>query len=215
MTENSFILSLEFLGNFSGLIILPLIIIIAARKIWQEKKEMGDINVIRLIMMNIYILFYALQILETLYENTPLRLVFEEYSIWASSLTEFSIRIILIGALTSFAIGLVTYANQWDTLYFAPIFLFGGMILLYLATGFALFFPIYIIIAAVIGLIFLFYTGFRIKDNGSLGVAILFSFQLISITVPIILVSEMTNLISFIFALILGLGYFKPYGEEI
>lgn len=215
MAENILILSLEFIGNFLGLIIFPLIIIISARKIWQEYKENGGLNYIRLILMCIFTIFYILQILETLYENSPFRPIFEEYSIWAPSLFEFSIRIMLIGVLASFAIGLVTYANQWDIFFYTPIFIYGGMLLLHFLTGFTLLFPIYIIAAALIGLIFLYYTGFNIKDNGSLGIAILFTFQLGSIILTNIFITEMLNIISFIFALILGLGYFKPFEEEM
>ncbi|TXT53690.1 MAG: membrane protein of unknown function [Promethearchaeota archaeon] len=213
MTENIITISLELIGNILGLIVFPLIIIISARKIWNEKKESGAINIVRFILMCVFITFYILVILELLYENTPARPILEENSIWATSISDFSLRTLLIGILVSFAIGLVTYANQWETLFYSPIFFYGGMILLHFSTGFTFLFPIYIYISAVIGLVFLYYTGIRLRDNGSLGLGILFTLQFTTIILTNILINEIINITSFVFALILGLGYFNPFTD--
>lgn len=212
--ENTFLyIFLESTGNFMGLTFFPIIIIFSIIKLWEEKKTANSYNIIRLILLNVFIITYFLNFLEFLYETLNFQQFFLEFSIWSESLDSFSLRIVMLGIIVSFGLGLVIYANQWEILYYSQWFFYGGMLVLYFLNGSTALFPIYIIISGIIGVIFLFYTGLKIKDNGSLGLGIFFMLQFITIIFEYGLFTDILNIISFTFVLIFGLGYFKPFKE--
>ena len=111
---------------------------------------------------------------------------------------------------------LIFYLNKWEVLYFAQLYFFGGMCVFYLFTGFYEWLDMYIKLVGIINIVFLYFTAFRVKDNGALGVAVFFS-----LAFSVIIIEEMPFVIRIImfsyigFIIFFSLGYFKPFNQEV
>ena len=89
------------------------------------------------------------------------------------------------------------------------------MLLLFLFTGFDAFLETYIMIAGAVGVIFLYFTGIRVKDNGALGLAIFFTIAFGTILIDDHWVAQISIIVYSVFILIFSLGYFKPFKEVV
>jgi hypothetical protein len=81
----------------------------------------------------------------------------------------------LVAMMITIGLTLIFYINRVEFLYYAPIFFFTGMYIFYLFTGFDSWLEDYTTYGGVASIIFLFFTAFRVKDNGALGIAIFFA----------------------------------------
>lgn len=201
-----------------GLFIAPLMTIIIAIKLWKEYKEVGQLNIMRLILLGIFISFTWSIYWTNLYESTDLRDLFNEEIVGTNVLTInfFSVG---VGFMVTLSICLITYANRWKKLYYPPLIIFGVILVFCLITRYYILYTLYINITALFGLAFFYITGFRLKDNGTLGLGIFFTlcylalaFEVENITLNIL--SQFFNLAIFIFGLIFVLGYFRAFGES-
>ncbi len=219
MTElESFRIMIQTTGNIMGIFIAPLMTVIIVIKLWKEYKEIGQMNILRLILLGIFIAFTWSIFWTNLYESTTLRSILDEeiVGIDVQTINFFSVG---IGFMVTFSICLITYANQWEKLYYPPIIIFGAILVFCLITSLYILYTLYIYITALFGLAFFYITGFRLKDNGTFGLGIFFTlcylalaFEVENLTLNII--SQFFNLSIFIFGLIFVLGYFRPFGES-
>ncbi|MGV9171482.1 MAG: hypothetical protein ACOC44_02540 [Promethearchaeia archaeon] len=203
---------LEDFVNFYAFIVLLLMDLILARRLFKEREQLGQFNIIRLLIFCAFLSFTWLLFWELIYESTPF---FQNIpgDILVSNST-FSLYSIGVGMMVTIGLVIVAYGNQWESLLYAPFFFYGGMIIIYIFTGFdALLFP-YIYFSAAVAAIFMILTGLRLKDNGSLGLAI---FLLISLIALMFEGSYLGIIINFIypsFGLYFSLGFFTPFKQD-
>jgi len=127
----------------------------------------------------------------------------------------FNIYSLVIGLIASMSITIVTLANRWDFLQYTSLFFYGGMILLYAFTGFDAFLEPYIYFAGGGSIIFLYFTAFRVKDNGALAMAIFFTLAFGTVILDVALITGFSVVIYNIVILVFSLGWFKPFKQEV
>jgi hypothetical protein len=195
-------------------IILPMMAIILAIRVYKEYKEEEQINYVRLLIFCIFIMFNWVLVPANLSETPPFNTFInrEVIGVDENSINLFSIS---IGLLISLALSFVAYANKLEILYYAPISFYltilASAILNNLNPFFDTFNLIYIYAGAFITVIFFYITGFRLKDNGSLGLAILFSFAIIALAIGSNIIGDSFIIALGIFGLIFSLGKFTPF----
>ncbi|MHA1235446.1 MAG: hypothetical protein ACTSQL_10225, partial [Promethearchaeota archaeon] len=174
MAEDFFVQGLQNIGYLLNVIIIPLATIMVGRKLLKEKKETGKLNDIRAIIFFIFFSFSNLVILEFFVRyqiyNSPLLA-----ELFNGTLQGFNIYSLIVGFIASLGLMMVAVANRWDFLHYTSLFIFGGMILLYMLTGFDVILEPYIYLAGGASILFLYLTAFRVKDNGALALAIFFT----------------------------------------
>lgn len=206
-------LTLQTIGNFLALIVIPAMTVILISKIYREYKETNQLNIIRCYIMGIFAamsfaLFWAnLQESTTLFDNIPNYIISNR----VDTITLYSIG---IGLMVTLALSMTAYANRWETLYYTSFFVFGGFIIFYLLTGFVAWFQYFIYISAILGLTFFYITGVRLKDNGSLGLGVFFTFAFVALILGETILSQLFNIGFSIFAVIFVFGYFRVFKEE-
>ncbi|MFX0031952.1 MAG: hypothetical protein ACFE8E_05750 [Candidatus Hodarchaeota archaeon] len=203
---------LRFTGYILSAILIPVATLIIGRKIIKEKRTTGRYNIVRLLTFGIFFCFALMSVFEILVEFSVIPFL---SSIFGFNIETINLYSILIGTMVSLGLCLVFYANRWESLYFFSFFFFGGMVIFYFLTGFDAWVEIYIQIAAIISLVFIYFTGFRVKDNGALGLGILFTLAFSTLVIEISFVTQIIILIYDVFIVILSLGYFKVFKEEV
>jgi hypothetical protein len=202
------------LGFYFNAILIPLATVLIGRKVLKEKKSTGKWNPIRIIIFGVFICFSAIGIIEFLTSVLPFELtLLNEF--YGGGLESFDFYGFLIGMMVTLGMTLIFYANRWESLYYSVLFFYGGMVILFLLTGFDIWLETYIMILGAISIGFLYLTAFRVKDNGALGLAIFFTIAFGTIILENHWVTQISILIYSIFILIFSLGYFKPFKEVV
>lgn len=204
---------LSLINAYAEFILLPLMAILMLRKVLNEKKKTGEINYIRLILTFVFTSFSFAIIVEFLNGRTILGNFIPDELIDNGG-DSFGLYNIGIGLVVSFGILLASYVSQKETFYYVPFFIFGGMYVYYLITGYDAWLMDYIEYGAIIGLLSLFYVGLRYRDNGSLGLGIFFIFAFLVLILEGIFATIM-NSSYIVFGVILSLGRFKPFKEGV
>lgn len=200
------------LGYYLDAILIPVATAIVGRKLLKDKKVTGTYNPIRALIFGIFLSFSALGIIEFFLAVSPFELtLLDEW--FGEGIENFDLYGFLIGTMVTLGLTMIFYANRWEFLYYSAIFFYGGMLLLFLFTGFDAFLETYIMIAGAVGVIFLYFTGIRVKDNGALGLAIFFTIAFGTILIDNHWVAQISILVYSVFILIFSLGYFKPFKE--
>ncbi len=212
MVEDILLESLRQIGYLLSAILIPIATLIVGRKVFKEKKLTEQYNIVRLLTFGIFLCFSLMSFLEFLVELTSLPLLNELFGFSIESINLYSI---LIGTMVSLGLCLIFYANRWEPFYFVSFFIFGGMVIFYYLTGFDAWVEIYIQIAAVISLVFIYFTSFRVKDNGALGLGIFFTLAFSTLIIEIPFVTQIIIISYNVFIVILSLGYFKIFKEEV
>ena len=209
MIGQEFTVIIESIANYLSIIIIPIMTIILGLRIFREKQTSGKYNIIRIITCGIFLTLTWILVWEFLYESAGLNLS-EDLTI---SINTFSFYSFGLGLVITLALGIVFYANQWESLYFTSTFIFVGMFITFLLTDYTGFLLPYIFSGGVISVTFLFITGFRLKDNGSLGLAIFASLIFPTLISEKTIIGQLMSIIYPIFGIILAIGYFKPFKE--
>ena len=204
---------IELVANYLGIIIIPIMTIILGRKVILERKQIKKLNVIRFFIFCIFLTLSWLLIWEFLYESTPLSDVLNADLI--ISVNTFSLYGFGLGLMITLAISMVSYTNRWESLYYMPFFIFLGMFIVFLLTEIAIFLLPYVFTGGVIAVVFLFGTGFKLRDNSSLGLAIFATLVFPTLIAEKTIVGQMLSLAYPIFGLIFALGYFKLFKTEV
>ena len=211
MIGQGFDIVIGTIANYLSIIIIPIMAIILGLKILREKKQLGKYNIIRIVTCSIFLTLTWILIWEFLYESAGLNTILSEDVI--ISINTFSFYSFGLGLVITLALGIVVYANQLETLYFASAFIYIGMFITFLLTGYTGFLLPYIFTGGVIAVVFLFITGIRLKDNGSLGLAIFATLIFPTLISEKTIIGQLMSVAYPIFGIILALGYFKPYKE--
>jgi hypothetical protein len=214
MVDDLFLNGLESIGSLLNVIVIPLATFIVGRKLVMEKKANGKLNEIRASTFFIFFSYSFLVLLEFLIRldvyDTPF---FAEF--YGGNYNSFNIYSLVIGLIASMSITIVVLANRWDFLQHTALFFYGGMVLLYVFTGFDAFLQPYIYLAGGGSIIFLYFTAFRVKDNGALAMAIFFTLAFGIVVLDIALLTGFSVIIYNILILIYSLGWFKPFKQEV
>ncbi len=200
---------IELVANFLGIIIIPIMTIILGRKVILERRQIKKLNMIRFIIFCIFLTLSWILLWEFLYESTPLSDVLNAELI--ISINTFSFYSFGLGLMITLAISMVTYTNRWESLYYISFFIFAGMFIVFLFTELAIFLLPYVFTGGVIAVVFLFATGFKLKDNSSLGLAIFATLVFPTLIAEKTIVGQLLSILYPIFGLIFALGYFKLY----
>ena len=203
----------ELIANYLGIIIIPIMTIILGRKVILERKQIKKLNVIRFFIFCIFLTLSWLLLWEFLYESTPLSDVLNADLI--ISINTFSFFSFGLGLMITLAISMVSYTNRWESLYYMPFFIYLGMFIVFLLTEIAIFLLPYVFTGGVIAVVFLFGTGFKLRDNSSLGLAIFATLVFPTLIAEKTIVGQMLSLAYPIFGLIFALGYFKLFKTEV
>jgi len=212
MAEDTLLVILQNIGYLLSATAIPLAAIILGVKLFREKRRIGKYNYVRLIIFTVFTCFATLSVLEYLIHLNIfpwLNLIF------GYSTTEINLYSILIGTMVSLGCVLVAYANRWEMLYFTPLVFFGGMVVFYFATGFDAWLEMYIQIAGVIVLVFLYFTALRVRDNGALGLAIFFTLIFSTVIIDMSLINQFIIIAYNIFIMVFVLGYFRVFKKEV
>jgi len=209
---------IEDIANTILLIVIPLMAIIIARRILLEKKNTGEWNKIRVLIFSVFFCYIGVVTSTFILETSPIGVSPYGKYFLSHPMTILSLYVISLGLLVSLSNCLVAYANKWEPFYYTALFIFGSMFIFYFFTGFETWVMPYIYIAAIIGISFMFITGFRLKDNGALGIGIFFTIAFSSLILSTILnqsiLSDILYIIHGIFGLYFALGKFQPFKEE-
>lgn len=213
MSFDDFRTLLSATNNYLEVILMPIMTILIFIKLRREKRETGEINYVRAIIGIVFACFTWMLIWEFLYNRTPLQMLFTE-NIVTFSETSWSFYNIGLSLTVAFGLVIVMYINRRESLYYVPLFVVGGMWLYYIATGYYEMMMYFIYIGALMAIFFLIYTGFKHKDNGSLGLAIFF---LLAVSVLLIEgpLATFFNSGYIIFGVIFSVGIFKPFKEVV
>jgi hypothetical protein len=214
MVEELYIQIIADIGYILNAFVIPIATAILGLKLRREKKSMGHYNPVRLIIFGIFCSFSVLVILEfmTIFYPTSLPLLTQIFG----GFEGLSLYTFLIGIIASLRLTLVAFANRWEMLYFFPFFFYGGMLIFFILTSFDLLLMPYIYMAGALSIMFLYITGFRIKDNGALALAIFFTLAFGTVALDAIpFITCMAVILYDIFILIFVLGFFKPFKEEV
>jgi len=202
----------EVVANYLGIIVIPLMTIILGQKVFRERRQINKFNMIRFINFCIFLTLSWLLVWEFLYESTPLGEVLNPELI--ISINTFSLYSFGFGFMITLALAMVTYTNRWESLYFISFFIFAGMFVVFLLTEIAIFLLPYIFTGGVISVVFLYATGFRLRDNSSLGLAIFATLLFPTLVAEKTIVGQILSLAYPIFGIIFALGYFKLFKQK-
>ncbi len=202
----------EVVANYLGIIVIPLMTIILGQKVFRERRQINKFNMIRFINFCIFLTLSWLLAWEFLYESTPLGEFLNPDLI--ISINTFSLYSFGFGFMITLALAMVTYTNRWESLYFISFFIFAGMFIVFLLTEIAIFLLPYIFTGGVISVVFLYATGFKLRDNSSLGLAIFATLLFPTLVAEKTLVGQILSLAYPIFGIIFALGYFKLFKQK-
>jgi len=110
---------------------------------------------------------------------------------------------------------MISYINRIEFMYYTPIAFFTGMYVFYLITGFTGWIEDYITLGGMASVLFMFFTAFRVKDNGALGIAIFFSLAFSTQFIHDTLIARIIMVSYVVFIIIFSLGLFKPFKQEV
>lgn len=209
-TFDSFLQS--FGRYFAVFVIFPLITVVLLYRLIKEKKQ-GETNYIRLILLLIFSSVFFLKVISFIGIETTL--IPEE--VVGIEANDFSIYNFGLGLSVSLGLVLAAYLNQVKSFYYTSLFIFFGLFLLFLYTGTSLILMPYIVVSGILGVLLQLYSGFKLRDNGALGIGIFFIIAFITtitqrIVNPIIGITDaILDLLYLAFGLVLALGYFTPF----
>lgn len=205
----------EVVGNYLGIVVIPIMTIILGQKVFRERKQINKFNMIRFINFCIFLTLSWLLLWEFLYESTPLGDFFIPELI--ISIETFSLYSFGFGFMITLALAMVTYTNRWESLYYISFFIFAGMFIVFLLgiTEITIFLLPYIFAGGVISVVFLYATGFKLRDNGSLGLAIFATLLFPTLVAEKTIVGQVLAIAYPIFGIIFALGYFKLFKDKV
>jgi len=203
----------ELIANYLGIIIIPIMTIILGRKVFLERRQIKKFNMIRLLIFCIFLTLSWILLWEFLYESTAFRDVLDAELIIA--MNRFSFYSFGLGLMITLALSMVSYINRWESLYYLSFFIFAGMFIVFLITEVIIFLLPYVFAGGVIAVVFLFATGFKLKDNSSLGLAIFATLVFPTLIAEKTIVGQILSLLYPIFGILFALGYFKLFKKKV
>ncbi len=203
--------NLGFIANVSSAIFIPLATLVLGRKLLKDKKTTGQYNMVRLLIFITFLDFSILALTEFIIKDVLLRApaLIDPYN------ATFGLYNILVAMMITLGLTLIFYINKLEFLYYTPIFFFTGMYIFYLFTGFDSWLEDYTTLGGAASIIFLFFTAFRVKDNGALGIAIFFTLAFSTQFIDDALISRIVIISYVVFIIFFSLGLFKPFKQGV
>ena len=203
---------LSFFTNLLGVVAIVIMIITMVIKLNNYHKKTNAWDIIRILMIIWFLGILYFNTWEFLYYNTPLGNVipisFMDIDYSTIVVQSFSVPVVIVCGLY-----IVGHANNWILLKIIPAIYFVVVILLiYLINFTVLYFPS-MLIGYLAVLVFLLYTGFKLKDNGALGLAIFFILTTF-VGVSESYIKAILGIIAYCYGVYFALGYFKPFKAE-
>lgn len=214
MADDVLTTTLAHLGYSMNFFIIPIATLLVGIKLFRERKATGKFNAVRLTIFSIFSTFSVLVILEFLV-NVPVEKLPLLVNSFGGNLDQLNLYTFLIGTIASLGITLIAVANRWESLYFTSLFFYGGMIILFLLTGFDDLLMVYVYITGGMSIVFLYLTAFRVKDNGALALAIFFTIAFGSVAIDVTLITRISVLVYDVVLIIYSTGFFKPFKVEV
>ncbi|MFW9970678.1 MAG: hypothetical protein ACFFDF_10795 [Candidatus Odinarchaeota archaeon] len=201
--------SLSFITNLLGIVAVLIMVITLIIKLKDYHDKTNKWDIIRILMIIWFLGILYFNTWEFLYYNTPLQTVIPtswidiDYS--TIVIQSYSVPVVIICGLY-----IVGHANNWLFLKIIPVIYFIIVILLIYLINFTILYLPSMLIGYLAVLVFLLYTGFKLKDNGALGLAIFF------ILTTFVGISEsyvkfILGIIAYAYGVYFALGYFKPF----
>jgi len=209
--DDVLISNLGLIANISSAIFIPLATLVLGRKLYKDKKATGQYNMVRLLIFITFLDFSILALTEFIIKDVLLRVpaLIDPYN------ATFGLYNILVAMMITLGLTLIFYINRLEFLYYTPIFFFTGMYIFYLFTGFDSWLEDYTTIGGAASIIFLFFTAFRVKDNGALGIAIFFTLAFSTQFIDDVLISRIVIISYVVFIIFFSLGLFKPFKQGV
>jgi len=209
--DDVLISNLGLIANISSAIFIPLATLVLGRKLYKDKKATGQYNMVRLLIFITFLDFSILALTEFIIKDVLLRVpaLIDPYN------ATFGLYNILVAMMITLGLTLIFYINRLEFLYYTPIFFFTGMYIFYLFTGFDSWLEDYTTIGGVASIVFLFFTAFRVKDNGALGIAIFFTLAFSTQFIDDVLISRIVIISYVVFIIFFSLGLFKPFKQGV
>jgi len=203
--------NLGFIANVSSAIFIPLATLILGRKLLNDKKATGQYNMVRLLIFITFLDFSILALTEFIIKDVLLGApaLIDPYN------ATFGLYNILVAMMITLGLTLIFYINRLEFLYYTPLFFFTGMYIFYLFTGFDSWLEDYTTIGGVASIVFLFFTAFRVKDNGALGIAVFFTLAFSTQFIDDVLISRIVIISYVVFIIFFSLGLFKPFKQGV
>ncbi len=203
---------LSFFTNLLGVVAIIIMVITMFIKLKDYHDKTNDWDIIRILMIVWFLGILYFNIWEFLYYNTPLHNVIPIYwmDIDYSTIVVQSLSVPVVIVCGLYIVG---HANKWVFLKIAPVIYFIIVILLIFLVDFTVLYLPSMLIGYLAVLVFLLYTGFKLKDNGALGLALFF------ILTTFVGVSEsylkfILGIIAYCYGMFFALGYFRPFKLE-
>ena len=209
--DDVLISNLSLIANFSSAIFIPLATLILGRKLLKDKKATGQYNMVRLLIFITFLDFSILALTEFIIKDVLLRAPALSVPYNAT----FGLYNLLVAMMITLGLTLIFYINRLEFLYYTPIFFFTGMYIFYLFTGFDSWLEDYTTIGGVASIVFLFFTAFRVKDNGALGIAVFFTLAFSTQFIDDVLISRIVIISYVVFIIFFSLGLFKPFKQGV
>ena len=203
--------SLGLIANLGSAIFIPLATLVIGRKLFLDKKATGRYNMVRVLIFLTFLDFSILAVSEYIVKDILLSApaVMDPYN------APFGLYNILVAIMITTGLTLIFYINRIEFLYYTPIFFFTGMYVFYLLTGFDGWLEDYTTYGGVASVLFLFFTAFRVKDNGALGIALFFTLAFSTQFIQDPLVSRIVVISYVVFIVFFSLGLFKPFKQGV
>jgi len=203
--------NLGFIANFGSAIFIPLATLVLSRKLLKNKKATGRYNMVRVLIFLTFLDFSILTLTEVIANDIFLTppVIIVPYN------ATFGLYNILVAMMITIGLTLIFYINRVEFLYYTPIFFFTGMYVFYSLTGFDGWIEDYITLGGAASVLFMFFTAFRVKDNGALGIAIFFALAFSTQFTHDPLVSRIVIISYVVFIIFFSLGLFKPFKQGV
>ncbi len=196
------------IANLLRVFVPIFVVVYLSTKAIREKRESGQWNIPRLLILGMFASIVWVCIWGVL--GLALPTVFGWVDVYGSGMTIVNAGMAII---TAFGLSFMAYVNRIKALYYAGFFFFGGMVLLWGLTGNDEILMWFTRIVGPATIAFLIITGFRLKDNGSLGIGISLAVMIIAAIWRGNVYAMASNIIGFLFLLVFALGGFKPFKQ--
>jgi hypothetical protein len=203
---------LSFFTNLLGVVAIVIMVITLVIKLTDYHKKTNTWDIIRILMIIWFLGILYFNTWEFLYYNTPLGNVipisFMDIDYSTIVVQSFSVPVVIVCGLY-----IVGHANDWTLLKIIPAIYFVIVILLIFLIDFTILYLPSMLLGYLAVLVFLLYTGFKLKDNGALGLAIFFILTTF-VGVSESYIKAILGIIAYCYGVYFALGYFKPFKAE-
>ncbi|MBD3188507.1 hypothetical protein GF325_16875 [Candidatus Bathyarchaeota archaeon] len=205
----------DWINAFIQLVTIPLMMIIYGRKIMAEREKTGTLNRIKLIIFLAFTLdLYSVVVEDLLFLGGVIPMKFYEQEL-VLGLNHLS-----TGIMVTLGLYFIMYLLDWRVFKYSSVYFFLGILIYFGLTGRDFLYQPFCYVGGVIGVFSLFVVALKIRDDGPLGLSIMYLIALLSLVLEEIAPLDATGIpvmvasAGFIFGLFFVAGYFKPFTKR-